>query len=148
MREGVPGCWGVLSQPWLEAALMVGTARYAVRICLAKSSTSNRLEQIASRDLMLKQLCVAPKGRWKLAGGANHRFIATLNPSPGRGGGNGATRIPPPFQGSPLFVLVTGGLRHRLISATPPASIVPPILITRHICHGFFMYKTVSAKSA
>jgi hypothetical protein len=122
--------------------------KFVLGICLARSSTSNRLEQIASRDLMLEQLWVAPKGRWKLAGGANHRFIATSNPSPERGGGNGATRIPPPFQGSPHFVFVTGGLRHRLISATPPASIVPPIPITRHICHGFLLYKTVSAKGA
>jgi hypothetical protein len=56
-------------------------------MCIAKSSTSNRREQIASRELMLQQLAVAPKGRRKLAGGASHRFIATLNPSPSRGGG-------------------------------------------------------------
>ena len=33
-----------------------------------------------------------------------------------------------PCRGSPLFVFVTGGLHHRLISATPPASSVLPAL--------------------
>src|SRR5437764_6477235 len=35
--------------------------------------------------------------------------------------------IPPPLPGSPHFVVGTGGLHHRLISATPPAFVIDAI---------------------
>src|SRR5205085_2612455 len=47
--------------------------------------------------------------------------------------------------GARRFVVGTGGLRHRLISATPPAFVIDAVpKKTRHICHSFCLYETVS----
>src|SRR5436190_12667862 len=51
-------------------------------ICLAQSSTSNRLERIAYRELVLERLRLVPKGHWTLAGGANHRFVVKIESEP------------------------------------------------------------------
>ena len=40
-----------------------------------------------------------PEASRKLAGGANHRYVTKVDPSPGRGGGNRATTIPSPLPG-------------------------------------------------
>src|SRR5438105_5020315 len=50
-----------------------------------------------------------------------------LNPSPGRGCGNRAIPFRRPCRGSPHFVVGTGGLHHRLISATPPAFVIDAV---------------------
>src|SRR5205823_2089389 len=42
--------------------------------------------------------------------------------SPSRGGGNRAASFRRPFRGSGHLACTTGGLHHRLISTTPPAS--------------------------
>src|SRR5204863_7579136 len=51
-------------------------------IRLAKSSTSNRRECIAYRELVLERLRLVPKGQWILAGGANHRFVVKIESEP------------------------------------------------------------------
>jgi hypothetical protein len=81
---------------------------------IAKSST-NRREQITSRELILKQLRVAQEGPWKLAGGASHRFVATRTLSPGRGGGTGATNDSVALPG-----LAASCIRYRWLA--PPAN--------------------------
>src|SRR5438477_9892904 len=46
------------------------------------SSTSNRLERNAYRELVLERLRLVPKGHWTLAGGANHRFVVKIESEP------------------------------------------------------------------
>jgi hypothetical protein len=49
-------------------------------------------------------------------------FVAEQeNPAPGRGGGNGPA-IASPLPGLHEYCIESGGLHHRLISVTPPAS--------------------------
>jgi hypothetical protein len=47
-----------------------------------------------------------------------------LNPSPSQ---KSHDAIPSPLGGSAHLVFVTGGLHHRLISATPPASVIDAV---------------------
>src|SRR6185503_17582550 len=55
----------------------------------------------------------------KLAGGAIHRISRQLRTAPE---GLSKSAYPPPFQGGMILSSpVSGGLRHRLISAVPPA---------------------------
>ena len=37
---------------------------------------------IAYRELVLERLRLVPKGHWKLAGGANHRFVVKMESEP------------------------------------------------------------------
>src|SRR5439155_26637280 len=71
--------------------------------CLAKSSTSNRRERIAYRELVLERLQLVPKGHWTLAGGANHRFVVKIESEPRRGCGNRAPTIPSSLPGLAAF---------------------------------------------
>jgi hypothetical protein len=83
--------------------------------CLAKSLSSNRAERIVYRDLLLERLRVVPKGHWKLAGGANHRFVANSESEPRQGPRKPSDAIPPPLTG-----LVGFGVRNRWFA--PPAN--------------------------
>src|SRR5207247_2407029 len=61
---------------------------------------------------------------WRLAGGANHRFIVKIESEPQPGRRKSLDVISSPSRGSRYFVGGTGGLHHRLISAPPPASVI------------------------
>src|SRR5438105_12630870 len=75
-----------------------------------------------SRELVQERLRLVPKGHWTLAGGANHRLVANIESEPRPGRLKSRDAIPSPPPGAPrIFVCATGGLHHRLISATPPA---------------------------
>lgn len=52
-----------------------------------------------------------PEGHRKLAGGANHRLVAEICRSPGRGAGRRCDGLPPPLRGSHRLHVLTGGLR-------------------------------------
>src|SRR5204863_9961766 len=99
-------------------------------ICLAQSSTSNRLERIAYRELVLERLRLVPKGHWTLAGGANHRFVVKIESEPRPGlrksradhsvAPAGARRI---SWSEPVVCSRRGDL----ISATPPAFVIDAV---------------------
>src|SRR5439155_8253550 len=93
--------------------------------CLAKSSTSNRRERIAYRELVLERLRLVPKGHWTLAGGANHRFVVKIEsePRPGLRKSRDNHSVAP-AGARRIFLVGTGGLHHRLISVTPPALVI------------------------
>src|SRR5437763_4206870 len=69
-----------------------------------------------------------PEVHWRLAGGANHRFVFNIE-SELRPGAAEIARRPfrRPCRGSPHFVAGAGGLHHRLISATPPAFVIDAV---------------------
>src|SRR5207248_3442253 len=92
---------------------------------------------------------LVPKGHWKLAGGANHRFVVKIEsePLPGLRKSRDDHSVAP-AGARRIFVIGTGGLHHRLISVTPPASAIDAVpklqSKSRHICHRTYLYKTVS----
>src|SRR5437763_12221242 len=93
-----------------------------------------------------------PEVHWRLAGGANHRFVFNIE-SELRPGAAEIARRPfrRPCRGSPHFVVGTGGLHHRLISATPPAFVidaVPKLRKPGTFSHSSCLYETVSANGA
>src|SRR5438034_9761256 len=118
-------------------------------MCLAKSSTSNRRERIAYRELVLERLRLVPKGHWILAGGANHRFVVKIEsePRPGLRKSHDDHSVAP-AGARRIFLVGTGGLHHRLISVTPPALVIDAVpklqSKSRHICPPSYLYKTVS----
>src|SRR5947209_4090625 len=73
-----------------------------LRICLAKSSTSDRRERIRL-ELVWERLRVVPKGHWKLAGGANHRFFVNIESKPQPGLRKTRAAIPSPLPGLAAF---------------------------------------------
>jgi hypothetical protein len=95
-------------------------------ICLAKSSPSNRREPCRISRVSAGKAATCPEGtldisRW-CKPPVHH---ATLIQAPA--GAAEIARLPfrRPCRGSSHIVCVTGGLHHRLISATPPASVIP-----------------------
>src|SRR5205807_4213781 len=83
---------------------------------LARSSTSNRLERGASRELVAETLRPVPKGHWTIAGGVNHRCVTNINPSPGPG-----RRKSRDYIASPLPGLAVSWVRNRWFA--PPAKV-------------------------
>src|SRR6266446_2577322 len=72
-------------------------------ICLARSSTSKQPEGIESRELVRERLRLVPKGHWKLAGGANHRFVVNIESEPRKGRRKSRDAVPAPLPGLVAF---------------------------------------------
>jgi hypothetical protein len=111
-----------------------------------KPTRTHRISRVSAGRLR-----VVPKGHWKLAGGANHRFFVNIESEPRPGRRKSRDAIPSPLRGSAHLVVVTGGLHRRLISATPPASVIEAVRRFWPEKPGtfvqvFYLYKTVSAE--
>ncbi len=113
-----------------EENIITGVVAAATRSDLAKSSTSNRLQRIAYRELVLERLRLVPKGHWTLAGGANHRFVVKIEsePRPGlRKSRDDHSVAPAGARRISWSEPVVCSRRGDLISATPPAFVIDAV---------------------
>ncbi len=81
----------------------------------AAASANGHSSSLADASADGAYLVIVPKGHWKLAGGANHRFVVNIESEPQPGRRKSRDPIPSPLPGLAAF-----GVRNRWFA--PPAN--------------------------